>query len=156
MQVHYASFRAGDGGGLRYPTDREEVNHFARTRKCGSSRQTIMIHSSSSSAVRDKQETRVLDKSRSSVRDESSGIDVWTDGQTEGIHLHINSVMTYFRQGLGAPKLGPYIQSPVDMALDSARLRPGVDCALDAGHGGVPCMENLAGLELYLNYLPAL
>jgi hypothetical protein len=47
-------------------------------------------------------------------------------------------------------------QSPVDMALDRARLRPGVDCALDAGHGGVPRVVNIAGLELDLDYLPAL
>lgn len=42
------------------------------------------------------------------------------------------------------------------MALDGARLRPGVDCALDAGHGGVPCVVNVAGLELDLHYLSAL
>ena len=46
--------------------------------------------------------------------------------------------------------------SPVDVALDGAGLRPRVDCALDAGHGGVPCMVNIAGLELDLDYLPAL
>lgn len=48
------------------------------------------------------------------------------------------------------------IRSPVDVALDGARLGPGVDCALDAGHGGVPCVVNVAGLELDLNYLSAL
>ena len=48
------------------------------------------------------------------------------------------------------------IRSPVDVALDGARLGPGIDCALDAGHGGVPRVVNLAGLELDLNYLPAL
>ena len=42
------------------------------------------------------------------------------------------------------------------MALDRARLRPGVDCALDAGHGGVPRMVNITGLELDFNYLPSL
>ena len=42
------------------------------------------------------------------------------------------------------------------MALDRARLRPGVDCALDAGHGGVPCMVNITGLELDFNDLPSL
>ena len=42
------------------------------------------------------------------------------------------------------------------MALDGARLGPSVDCALDAGHGGVPCLVNLTGFELDLDYLPAL
>ena len=48
------------------------------------------------------------------------------------------------------------IRSPVDVALDGVRLGPGIDCALDAGHGGVPCVVNVAGLELDLDYLPAL
>jgi len=41
------------------------------------------------------------------------------------------------------------------VALDGVRLRPRVDCALDAGHGWVPCVINIAGLKLDLNYLPA-
>lgn len=49
-----------------------------------------------------------------------------------------------------------YKRSPVDVALDGMRLGPGVDCALDAGHGGIPCLVNIAGLELDLDYLPAL
>jgi hypothetical protein len=46
--------------------------------------------------------------------------------------------------------------SPVDVSLDGVGLRPRVDCALDAGYGGVPCLINIAGLELNLDYLPAL
>lgn len=42
------------------------------------------------------------------------------------------------------------------MALDGVRLRPRVDCALDAGHGWVPCVINISRLKLDLNYLPAL
>ena len=58
--------------------------------------------------------------------------------------------------GKSSRLVGTSIQSPVDMALNCAWLRPGVDCALDAGHGGVPCVENFAGLKLDLDYLPAL
>jgi hypothetical protein len=46
--------------------------------------------------------------------------------------------------------------SPVDVALDGARLWPRVDCALDAGYAGIPCVVNIARLKLDLDYLPAL
>ena len=69
--------------------------------------------------------------------------------------MHSNSSHVIF-QGKGSVLVGVSIQSPVDMAFDRARLRPGVDCALDAGHGGVPCMVNFARLELDFDYLPAL
>lgn len=59
--------------------------------------------------------------------------------------------------GGGVTRPSFYIsRSPVDVALDGARLGPGVDCALDAGHGRVPCVVNVAGFELDLDYLPAL
>jgi hypothetical protein len=59
--------------------------------------------------------------------------------------------------GLGfATTKASSIRSPVDVALDGARLGPGVDCALDAGHGGIPCVVDFTGLELDLDYLPAL
>ena len=42
------------------------------------------------------------------------------------------------------------------MTLDGAWLRSRVDCTLDAGYGGVPCVVDVTGLELDLDYLPAL
>lgn len=69
--------------------------------------------------------------------------------------VNISQVRGFVSEGFAArPHLS--IRSPVDVALDGARLGPGIDCALDAGHGGVPCVVDLAGLELDLNYLPAL
>lgn len=47
-------------------------------------------------------------------------------------------------------------RSPVDVALDSAGLGSRVNRALDTGHGGIPCLVYISGLELDLNYLPAL
>jgi len=42
------------------------------------------------------------------------------------------------------------------MALDGARLRPCVNCALDAGHGRVPCVVDVACPETDFDYLPSL
>lgn len=46
--------------------------------------------------------------------------------------------------------------SPVNVALDGARLGSSVDCTLDAGHGWVPCVVNVSRFKLDLNNLPAL
>ena len=51
-------------------------------------------------------------------------------------------------------RAGP--RSPVDVALDGAGLGSRVDRALDTGHGGVPRLIYISGLELDLDYLPAL
>ena len=47
-------------------------------------------------------------------------------------------------------------RSPVDVALDSAGLGSRVNRALDTGHGRIPRLVYISGLELDLNYLPAL
>jgi hypothetical protein len=46
--------------------------------------------------------------------------------------------------------------SPVNVALDGARLGSRVDRTLDAGHGWVPCVINVSRFKLDLNNLPAL
>ena len=59
--------------------------------------------------------------------------------------------MSFNEPGQG---LGP--RSPVDVALDGAGLGSRVNRALHTGHGWVPRLINVSGLELDLDYLPAL
>ena len=65
VQYVHTSVFVRTGGGWQYPSDREDVNHFVRKHvriSCEINKQIIMIHSSSSSAVRDKsKKTKVLD-----------------------------------------------------------------------------------------------
>lgn len=52
--------------------------------------------------------------------------------------------------------MSPRPRSPVDTALDGARLGSRVDRAFDTGHHGVPRAVNISMIELHLDYLSAL